>query len=162
LYVVLMLVAPLIALIHRGSPNWLLPLSLLIYFTALVFKITIPTWPTEGQWFFNPLCWQLVFVLGFTMSREQGLGAWTRSHIGLIRIVAVPIVVVGAVMVVLDWWPDPTKVPEPKLLFIAGKTFVTPIRLIQFLALLAVFSAVYPMIAKAAPRLVGGLSLLGR
>jgi hypothetical protein len=53
-------------------------------------------------------------------------------------------------------------VPEPKLLFIAGKTFVTPIRLIQFLALVAVFSALYPVIAKALPILVDYLSLLGR
>jgi hypothetical protein len=53
-------------------------------------------------------------------------------------------------------------VPEPKLLFIAGKTFVTPIRLIQFLALIAVFSALYPSIVKVLPRLVDFFSMLGR
>ena len=69
---------PLIALVHRIAPNWLLPLSLAIYLFSLVFKITIPTWPTDGQWFFNPLCWQLIFVLGFTLSRERGLGGWVK------------------------------------------------------------------------------------
>jgi hypothetical protein len=53
-------------------------------------------------------------------------------------------------------------VPEPKLLFIAGKTFVTPLRLIQFLALIAVFSALYPVIVKTLPRVVAFLSMLGR
>lgn len=79
-----------------------------------------------------------------------------------IRIVAMPVVIAGALMVWFRWWPDPTRVPEPKLLFIAGKSFVTPIRLIQFLALIAAFSAAYPYIAKALPRLVDFLSTLGR
>jgi hypothetical protein len=162
LYVVLMLLAPLIAFVHRLAPNWLVPASLAVYFCALVFDLSVPTWPTEGQWFFNPLCWQAVFVLGFAMSREHGPGGWVKAHISQLRVVAVPIVIAGALMVWFRWWPDPTRVPEPKLLFIAGKTFVTPIRLIQFLALIAVFSAAYPYIAKASPRLVDFLSMLGR
>jgi hypothetical protein len=162
LYVVLMLLAPLIALIHRSAPHLLVPLSLAIYLSALVFQITVPTWPTQGQWFFNPLCWQAVFVLGFSMSRERGPGGWVRANISWIRLVALPIVIGGVFMVWFRWWPDPTRVPEPKLLFIAGKTFVTPILLIQFLALIAVFSALFPAIARAAPRPVDFLSMLGR
>ncbi|MEZ5851178.1 MAG: OpgC domain-containing protein [Hyphomicrobiaceae bacterium] len=163
LYVVLMLTAaPLVAILHRTAPGLLLPLSALIYLSALVFKITVPTWPTQGQWFFNPLCWQFVFVLGFSMSRERGPGGWVRANIGLVRLVAAPIVVVGAVAVLMRWWPDPTKVPEPKLLFIAGKTFVTPLRLGHFLAVVAVFSAVFPWLVRGIPGIVGFLSMLGR
>jgi hypothetical protein len=61
-----------------------------------------------------------------------------------------------------DWWPDPTRLPQPRLLFIPGKTFATPPRLIQFLALVAVFSVAFPYIQKAAPRLVDLLSMCGR
>jgi hypothetical protein len=162
LYVVLLLFAPVIALIHRAAPSLLLPLSLSIYLSALVFNITVPTWPAEGQWFFNPFCWQVVFVLGFTLSRERGPGAWVRANIAWIRLAALPIVVATTFMVLVGWSPDATTVPEPKLLFIAGKTFVTPIRLIQFLALIAVFSALYPVIVKLASGPVSFLSLLGR
>jgi hypothetical protein len=162
LYVVLMLLAPLIALVHRLAPSWLVPISLAIYLTALVVPLTVPTWPTEGQWFFNPFCWQLVFVLGFAMSRERGPGGWVKANISVIRLVALPIFVLGALMVWFRWLPDPTLMPEPRLLFINGKTFVTPMRLIQFLALVAVFSALYPYIAKAVPRLAEALSMLGR
>jgi hypothetical protein len=162
LYVVLMLVAPLIAVVHRRAPNWLLPLSIAIYLAALVIPITVPTWPTEGQWFFNPFCWQLVFVLGFSMSRERGIGGWVRTNITWLRLAALPVLILGTLMVLLRWWPDPTKLPEPKLLFIAGKTFVTPIRLVQFLALIAVCSTLFPLIVKALPRLVDFFSLLGR
>jgi hypothetical protein len=162
LYVVLMLLAPLIALIHRLAPNLLVPISLAVYLSAIVFKLTVPTWPTEGQWFFNPLCWQLVFVLGFAFSRERGPGGWMRRNLFWLRIAAAPVLLVLTVLVLWGWWIDPTKVPEPKLLFINGKTFATPIRLIQFLALIAVLSMLYPYIVKALPVLVEFLSMLGR
>ena len=162
LYVVLMLFAPVIVLTHRAAPSALLPLALAVYFLALVLRINFQTWPSEGQWFFNPLCWQLVFVLGFVLSGDRGLGGWVGANLKVIRWLALPVVVAGALMAWFRWWPDPTRVPEPKLLLIVGKTFVTPLRLIQFLALIAVFSAVYPLIGRHAPRAVAALSSLGR
>ncbi len=162
LYVVLMLLSPLIAVLHRYVPNWLLPISVTLYLATLVFRLTIPTWPTQGQWFFNPLAWQLVFVLGFTMSRDRGPGGWVKANIGRIRMLAVPVVAAAAVLVWMRMWPDPTKVPEPRLLFIAGKTFVTPLRLIQFLALVAAFSAAFPTIQRYAPKLVDFFAMMGR
>ena len=94
LYVVLMLMAPLFAVIDRTAPRWVLPVSLAIYLAALAFRITLPTWPVSGTWFFNPLAWQLTFVLGFTIARpDVGIGAFARRHIFWIRIVALPIVI---------------------------------------------------------------------
>lgn len=163
LYVVLMLAAPAIALVDRYAPPLVLPISLAIYFVALVVPITVPSWPVAGQWFFNPLAWQLIFILGFILARpDRGLGEIARTHIRPIRWAALPIVVVCAVLVFLEWWPDPTRVPEPRLLFINGKTFLTPMRLIQFLALIAVFSAAYPYLARAVRPVCEFLSLLGR
>ena len=92
----------------------------------------------------------------------SGLGGFVRRHILPIRWLA-PIVVAGLLLVTwYDWWPDPTKVPQPTLFFIPNKTYVTPIRLIQFLALVAVFSLAYPYIARFARPLTEFLSLLGR
>lgn len=162
LYVVLMVLAPFIALLHRISPEALLPVSVGIYLAALIFKLTIPTWPVPGQWFFNPLCWQLVFVLGFSFARERGVGGWVHANIGRIRWLALPILALGTLIVWVGWTPDPTRVPEPKLLFIHGKTFVTPIRLVQFLALIAVFSVIYPYLERWIPRIVSALAMLGR
>jgi hypothetical protein len=162
LYVVLLLIAPVLALVHRQAPDWLLPLSLVVYLFALVFQVTIPTWPTDGQWFFNPLCWQLIFVLGFTLSRERGLGGWVGANIAWLRLAAWPIAMACAVIAWNGWWPDATAVPEPKLLFINGKTFLTPMRVLQFLALAAAMSAAYPLVVRAVPRVVEFLALLGR
>ncbi|HET7850847.1 MAG TPA: OpgC domain-containing protein [Pseudolabrys sp.] len=172
LYVVLMLMAPFFALIDRLAQPWLLPLSLGFYLIVLAFRLTLPTWPVSGTWFFNPLAWQVVFVLGFVLAKPDiGVGAFARRHIVWLRILGVPIVILGALTHQFNWWPDPTKVPEPKLFFIADKTFVSPMRLIQFLALVAVFSAAFPYIRKAAEidvlrrpvlGLIGLLAMLGR
>ena len=81
LYVVLMLVAPAIAVIDRLARPLLVPLSLALYFAALTVPFTATTWPVEGQWFFNPFTWQAIFVLGFALSRDEGLGAVVRRNI---------------------------------------------------------------------------------
>ena len=162
LYVVLMAMAPVIAVIDRYAPNWVLPISLALYFVTLVIPIPMPTWPVDGQWFFNPLAWQLIFVLGFVMAREDGIGGFVRRHIVPIRWLSLPIVLASTYVVWFWLWPDPTLMPQPRLLFIADKTFVTPVRVIQFLALMAVFSVTYPYIKRWASLLVEFLSLLGR
>ena len=162
LYVVLMALAPVFLLVHRFAPNWLLPVSLALYFATLVFRLSLPTWPTNGTWFFNPLAWQLYFVLGFTLARERGMGGWVRRHIFWLRLAAIPIVIFGLLMVQLHWWPDPTKVPEPKLLFLLSKTYATPLRVIQFLALITVMSLAYPYIERWIGLIPGYLSRLGR
>ena len=104
----------------------MLPLSLALYFATLSMPLPVPTWPVEGQWFFNPLAWQLMFVLGFVMAREDGVGGFVRRHIVPLRWLALPIVAVSAYVVWNGLWPDPTLMPQPVLLFIADKTYVTP------------------------------------
>jgi hypothetical protein len=172
LYVVLMLMAPFFAAIDRNAPAWLLPASLALYVCVLAFRLTLPTWPVAGTWFFNPLAWQLYLVLGFTMARaDDGIGAFVRRHIVTLRILAAPVVIFGVLVAWFGWWPDPTKMPEPKLFFIADKTYATPIRMIQFLSLIAVFSLAFRYIRRAAEApylgsvispLVGMLAMLGR
>jgi hypothetical protein len=53
-------------------------------------------------------------------------------------------------------------VPEPRLFFVCNKTYATPIRLVQFLALIAIATAAYPAIKRAVPSVVEFLSMLGR
>jgi hypothetical protein len=172
LYVVLMLMAPLFALVDRLAPNLLLPASAALYVCALVFRLTLPTWPVSGTWFFNPLTWQFTFVLGFVLARDDvGLGAWVRRHLVWLRIVALPVVIFATLAVVFDWLWDPTQVPDPKLFFLLDKTYATPPRLIQFLALIAVFSLAFRYIRwvgdlayvrRAVTPLIGMFAMLGR
>ena len=162
LYVVLMFLAPFMALVHRTVPRLLLPLSLAVYLVTLVRVVAMPSWPVPGQWFFNPLAWQLVFVLGFSLAGAVDEGSAIRRHIGVLRAIAVPILIVTAVVVWKHWYPDPTRLPEPRMLFLQQKTYATPSRLIQFLALVAVFSAAFPVLQRHAATLVRFLAMLGR
>jgi hypothetical protein len=162
LYVVLMLMAPWIAMTNRFAPQWVLALSAALYCVTLAIPIRMPTWPVEGQWFFNPLAWQLVFVLGFVLAKGEGLGGFVRRHLVPIRAVAL-VILIGLFFVQWNnWWHDPTRMPHPRLFFILDKSYMTPIRLIQFLSLVAVFSIAFPYINRAVPRLVEFFSMLGR
>ncbi|MFM1813887.1 MAG: hypothetical protein RLZ98_582 [Pseudomonadota bacterium] len=163
LYIVLMLWAPILAIMDRFLPGVVLPFAFGLYVLVLSTSLPMPTWPTNNNWFFNPLAWQLVFTLGFVLGGKNTVaGRFARRNIAIIRALALPIVIGGAIVAFNKWWPDPTAMPDPKLLFIWHKTYLTPIRLIQFLALVAVMSAAFPYIVGAVPTVVEFLSMLGR
>ena len=58
-----MLVFPPVLWEMLRRPNLTLAASFLLYLAARHFSWNLPAYPT-GQWYFNPLCWQLLFVLG--------------------------------------------------------------------------------------------------
>jgi len=162
LYVVLLFASPFIALLHRRRPALLLPVSAAIWFAALVGEYTFAAWPTEGEWFFDPLCWQFDFVLGFLFARAAGPGAWVRRHIGAIRWIALPVVIVAGWARFAGVELDPTLAPEPHLLFVNDKSFLTPTRIGHFLLLAALAAPLWTPIARFAPPVSKALSLLGR
>lgn len=162
LYVVLMMGAPLLAVVHRMAPRLVLPLSLLAYAVTLAFAINLPTWPVEGTWFFDPMAWQLVFVLGFTIAGRSVPRRWAETYPRIRRVSGLVIVAVGAVLVLSSIAPDPTRVPEPRLFFVFDKTFVTPARLIHFLGVVAAVAGFFRFIRRYARPLARFLSMLGR
>jgi hypothetical protein len=153
LYVVLIFIAPAVALLHRHAPALLLLASVAIYAAALVFGVNLPTWPVEGTWFLNPLAWQLIYVLGFLLAGEDGIGGFARRHRSILRWLALPVVVLGVAVGMADFSPDPVDLPEPKLLFTFDKTFLSPARLIHSLALTAIFAGSFKIIDRWIPRL---------
>ncbi|HUB63286.1 MAG TPA: OpgC domain-containing protein [Methylocella sp.] len=162
LYVVLLFMAPLVALLHRHARMFLPFLSFLIYAFALTFGFNLPTWPVEGTWFLNPLTWQFIYVLGFLLAGADGIGGAARRHRSSLRWLAAPVVLLGASLSIWDFSPDPVAVPEPKLLFTFDKTFLSPARLIHSLALAAVFSGSFTIIHALIRRPSEFFCLLGR
>ncbi len=162
LYVALLAVAPAFILLARWSPWLALAASATLYGAALVFEINVPNWPGEGDWFFNPLAWQLLLVLGFVTC------VWAHAGSELIRWarrlmpVAALVVVLGWASVMWDLKPDPYSVPEPRLLFLLDKSFLSPARLLEFIALVVAFHRAYPLVIRAIGRLVRPISQLGR
>jgi hypothetical protein len=162
LYVLLIFIAPAVALLHRAGIAYLLLVSGSFYLVALVFGINLPTWPVEGTWFFNPLSWQLIYVLGFIFAGEDGPGGFVRRHQSILRWLALPLVGLGAAVGMTNFSPDPVSVPEPKLAFTFSKTFLSPARLIDCLSLVMLFAGTFATLARWLPRLGFYLCLLGR
>ena len=69
-------------LVGRFSLLAALALSGSVYLASLVFEWNLPSWPGEGDWFFDPLCWQVLLVLGFVLQgwnlRSGFLRRWSR------------------------------------------------------------------------------------
>jgi len=63
LSVVLMACFPAVLWLMLRAPSFALGASFALYLAARQFEWTLSTFP-DGNWFFNPFCWQLMFVLG--------------------------------------------------------------------------------------------------
>ena len=162
LYVVLLALAPIFILVARASRWAALAASFGLYLTCLVFEITFPTWPVEGSWHFNPLAWQFLLVLGFVGAEWSRESAVFRRWAWRLMPVAAAGVALGLATYIWDWKPDPLAVPEPRLLFIMDKPFLSPLRLLHFLALTLAFQHAFRFIGPRMPGLSRHLSALGR
>jgi hypothetical protein len=63
LYILLMLVYPIVLWAMLRRPNLTLAASFLLYLAARHFDWNLPAYPA-GSWYFNPFCWQFLFVFG--------------------------------------------------------------------------------------------------
>lgn len=164
LYIVLMMAAPLIVAIGRRSLFLLVGLSAFLWAVTLYSEINIPTWPVEGVWFFNPLAWQFQFVLGFALARPRALAPFIEAHRGKIRLLGAAIAGLGLWFALIAWNPNPFDVPEPRLFFINDKTYLSPLRLIHMLGIVALLGGAFDALARfrAFRFLSEPLCLLGR
>lgn len=162
LYVTLMLGSPALAIIHHLAPRLVLPLSLAIYAAALAFGVNLPTWPIEGRWYFNPFAWQLVFVLGFSLAGSSSATRLALARPLLTRGLGALVLLIGAYLALSNYAPDPTRVPWPPLLFMFDKTFVTPARVLHFLALVAAFGGTFRLFRRGLGPVAEFMSMLGR
>lgn len=150
MYVVLLLMAPAFVILALWRRLAALILSLALYVVVLAEGIELPSWPADGAWFFNPLSWQLILVLGFLgtdLARsDQAFRDWLRRA----WLPAVAIAIAGAAIVWSGWRPDPLAVPEPRIFFLFDKGHLSPIRVVSMLALAVAF---YPVFGIIAPRI---------
>jgi hypothetical protein len=126
------LFAPLLWLLLR-APNVTLGLSLLLYALVQIFGWSVPAWPSS-VWYFNPLAWQFLVVLGaWCVIEGEKIQPWVawRPVLGL----AVLYLVFGLVLALI--WdikpPVPRSLASGFLPF--DKSNLGPLRLLHFLAL---------------------------
>lgn len=161
LYVALLLLAPPMIGLALWSKRGALAASFTLYVVALATGLRLPSWPSEDQWYFNPLCWQVLLVLGF-------VAAELRTNTKCLEVVrrsvpfAIAVLIAGAAATLLQFHPDPASVPRPRAFFLFDKTFLSPARLISLIALIVAFHGVFSYIMEWVRYFPGFLCSLGR
>ena len=97
LFVALMAFFPLVLWSALRRPNLTLAASFLLYAAARFFDWSFPSFPS-GSWYFNPFCWQLLFVLG-TWFALNGVRLTALAHrLSWLRIAAIGYLVLAFVV----------------------------------------------------------------
>lgn len=143
LYIVLIFASPAILWCMVRRPNWTLAASVLLYVLARIFHWNLPSYPAGATWYFNPFCWQLMFVFA----------AWCGTgNVAQIRWLVQSRVVfwiavawlVFALFMVMTWQFDTLEQMLPRwlgpLIYPIDKTNLDVMRWTHFLALATVVS----------------------
>jgi hypothetical protein len=147
LYIVLLLFFAAVLPLLR-QPRLLLISSAAIYFAARMAEINFPSW-TGGGWFFNPLTWQLLFLIGAVLAYAP-----TRMPTmpRICDAVAVVILLIGLVIIFVIWEHPSVAglLPEPlaSVALSIDKTNLHPLRLTSILSLLWLSARLVPRGAK--------------
>ncbi len=141
-----LLCAPLLWLMSRAATLVAFAGSLVLYILVQATGFNFATWP-KGEWFFNPLAWQLLFVFGAwtAMGGAERLAPLLRSRAALT--LAIAYLLFGFV-VVLGWHIEPLAklIPEAikTLIYPIDKSSLAPLRVLHFMALALVALRLMP------------------
>jgi len=170
LYAVLLAVTPALLIAALRVPLALVAVSVAVWLVAGSLRIAPQTWPVPSIWFFNPLSWQLLFVLGLVSGTAMKRG---RRLVPVRRwLVVLSAAVVGCIMVWAIWDDLGARLNAgmfalrdtwlPDFLLDYDKTFVSGPRLLHFLALAYLLSAL-PAVRRACEHPAAWpLAVLGR
>jgi hypothetical protein len=135
MYVALLVMFAAVGLPLLRWPAVLAGLSLAVYAAARITGANVPSWTGEG-WYFNPLTWQVLFMLGAIVSYAR---PWPRRGKRLLDAAAVAVVLAG---IVVQWviWPHPETMERlpavvGRALLAVDKQGLHPFRLLNMLAL---------------------------
>ncbi len=140
LYIALLGVFPVVLLALERGPFWALLPSAVIYALTLRHGWGIPAYPTSNVWYFNPLAWQFLFVIGATAGHARVSGRWPFPQsiwLSRIAIVLAAAFVIINVSWLIHWFydPFPAILAKQLLSWTLDKTNLAPLRLFNFLVL---------------------------
>src|SRR6516225_4320694 len=137
LYIVLLLASPVILWVMARRPGLILLGSAVLYVVARALDWNLPSFPT-GSWYFNPITWQLLFVLGMwcALGGFKKLAPLIASRGALVLAVGY---LAFAFLIVMTWHvPSWARLVPPWLahaMYPIDKTNLDPLRLVHFLAM---------------------------
>ncbi len=133
LYIVLLVLAPALFLLARTSVPLMLAVSGGLYIAAQFLWLNLPTYPMEGNWFFNPLCWQFMFAIGIAMGALILKGEKPKRS-PILFWGSVVYLLISMVWIVSGFWHS-WELPLPRFIWEFDKTNLFLPRLLHALAL---------------------------
>jgi hypothetical protein len=138
LYIVLLLAFPPALWALGRRPAIVLAASALLYLAAGHYNWNLPGYPEGKTWFFNPLCWQFLFVLGAWCGTRRDVMARLEPY-GRVLVPAAAAYLGAALFVVASWrYPAlAALVPDglARWMYPIDKTNLDLLRLVHFLAM---------------------------
>ena len=152
LYITLVLAAPFIVWCLVRRPNLMLLASAVLYALSRWFDWNLASYPPGTTWYFNPFCWQLLFVF----AAWCGAGQLTRIANLVWSRAAMTIAIVWllfALLIVMTWHSAFLESLVPKwmikVIYPIDKTDLDMLRLTHFLALATIVTHLVPREWKA-------------
>ncbi len=146
LYIVLMAFFPFVLWPLLRWPNVTLACSVVFYVLARVLDWNISLYPDDRHWFFNPYCWQLLFVIGGWCA-AGGVAQIEKLLKSRTVLVLSILFLLYAAALQLSWLiPGVTrKLPTWALVLPLNKSDLSLFRLFHFLALANIIIRFMPM-----------------
>ncbi|MEG5266631.1 OpgC domain-containing protein [Pseudomonas sp. JDS28PS106] len=151
LYIVLLLALPLILPLMLRRLEIAVGLSFALYLMVPLYGWNLRAYEGGGVWYFNPIAWQLLFVLGGACAlRSQAAPASVQRPLGQqpLFIAAALYVVVAGILTFSEKWPSMhaalVSILHLEPLYPISKTDLAPARLLHFLALVYVVARLLP------------------
>lgn len=168
LYIVLLAGLSVVLPLMVRAPWAVVSVSLVVYLMAPWMGWNLRA-IADGVWYFNPVTWQLLFVLGGAAAiySQRPSTPETRPLQRQPLFVAAALYVVVAGVITLSWlWPEVHDAVMPttlsNLLYPISKTNLSPVRLVHFLALAYVTAKLLPDPQWTQNRLAERICQMGR
>ena len=146
LYTTLMALFPPVLWIMLRWPVLTMIGSLSLYFAARQYEWNLPSYP-EGSWYFNPFCWQLLFLCGAWLSLGGARQCRAILKTPLVSYLGIAYLIFALVMTMAGRFPEFGKVLPPWLFDAFNpndKTNLAPYRLLHFLVAASLVTRLVP------------------
>ncbi|WPN99397.1 OpgC domain-containing protein [Pseudomonas sp. MUP55] len=166
LYIVLILSLPLTLPLLLRVPRLAVAISVAVYLLAPWQGWNLSA-SNGGVWYFNPVTWQCLFILGGAAALRSARPAEQRPVLRQPLFMAAAVYGVTACVITLSWrWPEVHDAWMPSLigewLYPISKTDLSPVRLLHFLALAYVTAKLLPGVGWTQHWLARQLGRMGR
>ena len=105
LYIVLMGLFPPVLWMMLRQPNWTMLASIVLWLSARQFGWNLNAYPA-GTWYFNPYCWQVLFVFGSWCALGGARKSMSIINARVTLYFCIAYLILGLVMTMAGRFPD--------------------------------------------------------